>query len=37
MKQEMKKQKIVNGFKEDKDWTIEDMVAYVITGKKPKV
>ena len=37
MKQEMKKQKIVNGFKEDKYWTVEDMVEFVLTGKKPKV
>ena len=37
MNQEMKKQKIVNGFKEDKDWTVEDMVEYVLTGKNPKV
>lgn len=32
MNQEMKK--IV---KEDKDWTVADMVEYVLTGKKPKV
>ena len=33
----MKKQKIVNRFKEDNDWTVEDMVEFVLTGKKPKV
>lgn len=26
-----------SNIKEDKDWTVEDMVEYVITGKKPKV
>ena len=26
-----------SNIKEDKYWTIEDMVEYVITGKKPKV
>ena len=26
-----------SNIKEDKYWTVEDMVAYVITGKKPKV
>ena len=24
-----------SNIKEDKDWTVEDMVEYVITGKKP--
>ena len=37
MNQEMKKQKIAYGFKEDKYWTVEDMVKFVLTGKKPKV
>ena len=37
MKQEMKKQKIVNRFKEDKDWTIAEMIENILTGKKPKV
>lgn len=27
----------MGNIKEDKDWTVEDMVEYVITGKKPKV
>ena len=26
-----------SNIKEDKDWTVEDMIEYVITGKKPKV
>lgn len=26
-----------SNIKEDKDWTVEDMVKFVITGKKPKV
>ena len=26
-----------SNIKEDKYWTVEDMVEYVITGKKPKV
>ena len=26
-----------SNIKEDKDWTVEDMVEYVLTGKKPKV
>ena len=26
-----------SNIKEDKYWTVEDMVKYVITGKKPKV
>ena len=26
-----------SNIKEDKDWTIADMVAFVLTGKKPKV
>ena len=26
-----------SNIKEDKDWTVEDMVEYVVTGKKPKV
>ena len=26
-----------SNIKEDKDWTVEDMVEYVITGNKPKV
>ena len=26
-----------SNIKEDKDWTVADMVEYVITGKKPKV
>lgn len=26
-----------SNIKEDKDWTVEDMVEFVITGKKPKV
>ena len=26
-----------SNIKEDKDWTIEDMVEFVLTGKKPKV
>ena len=26
-----------SNIKEDKYWTVEDMVEYVMTGKKPKV
>ncbi len=26
-----------SNIKEDKDWTVEDMVEYVLTGKKPVV
>ena len=26
-----------SNIKDDKDWTVEDMIEYVITGKKPKV
>ena len=26
-----------SNIKEDKYWTVEDMVEYVLTGKKPKV
>ena len=26
-----------SNIKEDKYWTVEDMIEYVITGKKPKV
>ena len=27
----------MRNIKADKDWTIEDMVEFVLTGKKPKV
>lgn len=27
----------MGNIKEDKDWTVKDMVEYVITGKKPVV
>ena len=26
-----------SNIKEDKDWTVEDMIENVLTGKKPKV
>lgn len=26
-----------SNIKKDKDWTIEDMVRHVLTGKKPRV
>ena len=26
-----------SNIKEDKDWTVEDMIEHILTGKKPKV